>query len=313
MIMKQITYSFVIPHHNTPDLLRRLLDSIPARDDLEIIIVDDNSDNDKKAHVERPDARTIFIDREHTKGAGHARNVGMDSAVGKWLLFADADDFYKPGFLDVLDEYKNEDIDVLFFDVDSADSATLKSDNGGRSWYQNMIIQNYDGTEESGLPILFFRYAPWCRMVSREFVTHFGIRFEEISIFNDSFFSIQTGYFARRWKVDKRKLYTVTYHEGSITFSRVTRRKMADSMTTYRRRAKFYSYIGHPEWNVKCPKGKYYQSCFKYVYKLLKRQPRAGFQAFFYYITHWYSIEKKSYYYVEIIEGIKAKLAGDLK
>lgn len=38
-----INYSIIIPHKNISSLLRRCLDSIPERDDLEIIVVDDNS------------------------------------------------------------------------------------------------------------------------------------------------------------------------------------------------------------------------------------------------------------------------------
>ena len=38
-----MNYSIIIPHKNTPELLRRCIKSIPQRDDLEIIIVDDNS------------------------------------------------------------------------------------------------------------------------------------------------------------------------------------------------------------------------------------------------------------------------------
>ena len=67
-----INYSFIIPHHNTPDLLQRLVDSIPQRDDIEIIVVDDNSDYDKKANISRSDVRTIYIDKVQTKGAGRA-------------------------------------------------------------------------------------------------------------------------------------------------------------------------------------------------------------------------------------------------
>lgn len=40
-------YNIIIPHKNTPKLLQRCLDSIPQRDDLHIIIVDDNSDLEK--------------------------------------------------------------------------------------------------------------------------------------------------------------------------------------------------------------------------------------------------------------------------
>ena len=128
--MKEITYSFIIPHHNTPDLLLRLIDSIPQREDIEIIVVDDNSDDGKKANITRSDVKTIYIDKEHTKGAGRARNVGMDAATGKWLLFADADDFYKPGFIDVLDEYKDDDIEILYFNINSVNGETLEDLTG---------------------------------------------------------------------------------------------------------------------------------------------------------------------------------------
>ena len=37
-------YSIIIPHKNSPELLSRCLDSIPNRDDLQVVIVDDNSD-----------------------------------------------------------------------------------------------------------------------------------------------------------------------------------------------------------------------------------------------------------------------------
>lgn len=40
-------YSVIIPHKNTPELLRRCLSSIPKRGDIQIIVIDDNSDLDK--------------------------------------------------------------------------------------------------------------------------------------------------------------------------------------------------------------------------------------------------------------------------
>ena len=109
------TYTFIIPHHNSPELLNRCLDSIPQRGDIQIIVVDDNSAEDKRPYIERDDVEVIYIDAEHTKGAGRARNYGLKAAKGKWLLFADCDDFYNAGFLEVLDQYKDKNIDMLFF------------------------------------------------------------------------------------------------------------------------------------------------------------------------------------------------------
>ena len=47
----QINYSFIIPHKNCPDLLQRCVDSIPERDDVQVIVVDDNSDEGKKNYL----------------------------------------------------------------------------------------------------------------------------------------------------------------------------------------------------------------------------------------------------------------------
>ena len=306
MLKNDMNYSFVIPHHNTPDLLQRLINSIPQREDIEIIVVDDNSDEDKKAAVNRPDVRTIFIDKDHTKGAGRARNVGMDVATGKWLLFADADDLYKPGFIDVLDEYKDDDIEMLFYNIDSVDSDTLKPNK--RSAILNRLIEQYDGSVEASNNILYFGYAPWRRMLLSEFVKKHGFRFEETVRGNDMFFSIQVSFFVRKWKVDKRIVYTVTHCSGSLTYSRVTKEKYVTLMILYRRLAEFFKYIGHPEWNRKSIKGSLSQSRIKVLYRLFRRQPITSISAFFYMITHWIEMEKKASYYIDVVEDIKHKM-----
>ena len=42
-----INYTVIIPHKNIPELLQRCLDSIPERDDIQVIVVDDNSDESR--------------------------------------------------------------------------------------------------------------------------------------------------------------------------------------------------------------------------------------------------------------------------
>ena len=39
--MSKYTYSVIIPHRNTPDLLERCLDSIPERADIQVLVIDD--------------------------------------------------------------------------------------------------------------------------------------------------------------------------------------------------------------------------------------------------------------------------------
>ena len=126
-----INYSIIIPHKNIPDLLTRCVNSIPQRGDIQIIVVDDNSDQaylDIFPSFYRSDLEVIFT--KEGRGAGYARNIGLKRAKGKWLLFADADDYYTGGFLDVLDKYKetsNNLINHTPFFIWSSDLGQLTS------------------------------------------------------------------------------------------------------------------------------------------------------------------------------------------
>lgn len=93
--MDEFNYTIIIPHKNCPDLLYRCLASIPRRDNLQIIIVDDNSDFEKVDFETFPGLNEPCVEVYYTKegkGAGYARNVGLKHAKGKWLIFVDADD-----------------------------------------------------------------------------------------------------------------------------------------------------------------------------------------------------------------------------
>ena len=113
-----MNYSIIIPHKNTPELLRRCIKSIPQRDDLEIIIVDDNSskeivDFDNFPGLNRKNTTVIF--NKEGKGAGNARNIAIPKTNGKYVIFADSDDFFNDYFIDILNDYCNKDFDIVYF------------------------------------------------------------------------------------------------------------------------------------------------------------------------------------------------------
>ena len=113
-----INYSIIIPHKNIPDLLLRCLDSIPRRDDIQIIIVDDNSNPQKVDFENFPGLGDPCVEVYFTKegkGAGYARNVGLKYAKGKWLFFADSDDTYTSSFSKFLTDSKDLVADVVYF------------------------------------------------------------------------------------------------------------------------------------------------------------------------------------------------------
>ena len=89
--------SVVVPIYNVEQYLDRCLTSIVNQtyEDLEIILVDDESPDRCPQMCEewaRRDARIRVIHKKNA-GLGMARNTGIENAGGKYIIFVDSDDY----------------------------------------------------------------------------------------------------------------------------------------------------------------------------------------------------------------------------
>jgi glycosyltransferase involved in cell wall biosynthesis len=86
--------SIVVPTRDRRDFLRRTLRSVRRQSwpDIELIVVDEAStdDTDKMLAGEFPEAKLVTHAVPH--GPGGARNAGVASSMGDWVLFLDDDD-----------------------------------------------------------------------------------------------------------------------------------------------------------------------------------------------------------------------------
>ena len=211
------TFSIIIPHYDIPDLLMRCLKSIPVSEDIQVIVVDDNS-ADADTYLERyPELSRPYLEFIRTTkggGAGYARNVGIERAKGKWTLFADADDFFIEDMHDIICTYVNSEADVIYFKNKAvlSDNTNIKSD---RSSYVNKNIDQYlaDGDE---WPLRAKMPVPWGKMIKRSLIIKHDIRFDEIKCLEDKYFSLLVGYYADRIKASNRILYVVTSRPNSL-------------------------------------------------------------------------------------------------
>ena len=207
------TYSFIIPHKNIPSLLKRCLDSIPSRPDIEIIIVDDNSNEEsieELKKVSRDNLQIIYT--KEGKGAGYARNIGLNSAHGKWILFADADDYYEPELNCFLNDSVQYDADIIYF------NARSEGYLHNRVSHLNYFIDLRNNDLKRAEFLLKYAFGePWCKMVKRELINKNSIRFEEIPIHNDTQYSYLAGFFAKKIHIDERTLYTTTNQPKSVS------------------------------------------------------------------------------------------------
>ncbi|MCR4650228.1 MAG: glycosyltransferase [Lachnospiraceae bacterium] len=219
---KVIDFSVIIPHYNIPSALRRLLDTIPVADNLEVIVVDDKSDKElddlEKLTAEYSNERVKFLRNDtDQKGAGVCRNIGMSNAKGTWLLFADSDDMYAEGAYDVLMNNKDRDEDIIFFMPDS-----IKSDSGEKADrhiefcdFLNRYLE--EPSRKNELALRYEIVSPWSKMVRRSMVADNSIVFEGSRVANDVVFCRKIGFHARKIAVERDNIYIITEREGSLT------------------------------------------------------------------------------------------------
>lgn len=207
-------YSIIIPHKNSAVLVHRLLQSIPKRSDLEVIVIDDTSDSSEIQKLEeiRNDYYFDFYHNRGKKGAGASRNVGLSHARGKYVIFADSDDFFCKDFGNELDIVSQKDVDLIFYNVHSADSETYEESH--RHFFFNDLVRSYlaDGKKD----ILYKYSVPWGKIYRRGFLETYNIKFAEVIAGNDMWFSCCCGVFVNSFEVSQTVLYTVTVREGSI-------------------------------------------------------------------------------------------------
>ena len=95
--------SVIVPVYNVEPYLKRCLDSIinQSLNEIEILIIDDGS-TDKSGEIcdeyAKLDNRIRVIHQENG-GLSRARNVGLDQAQGKYIMFVDSDDLLKEIFV----------------------------------------------------------------------------------------------------------------------------------------------------------------------------------------------------------------------
>ena len=96
-------FSIVIPTFNRALFLKRTLDSVfnQTYENYEVIVVDDGStDRTLSMLSEISDPRLKIVQVGNNSGASNARNMGVETAKGKYVSLLDSDDEFLPDFLE---------------------------------------------------------------------------------------------------------------------------------------------------------------------------------------------------------------------
>ena len=184
--------SIVMPTYNAAEYLPDTLDGLTKQTftDFEVIFVDDGSDDETVSMLQdfaAKDDRAIVLWQEH-QYAGAARNLGMQHARGKYLLFLDGDDFFMPQMLEkAVAKAEKTESDICVFRANRIDHET--GEISEMPW--TMRINKCPAEETFSIQTNakqiyeFTTAAPWNKFYRRDFVMKYGLTFQETRQSND--------------------------------------------------------------------------------------------------------------------------------
>lgn len=213
--------SIIIPHYNRPNLLSKLLDTIPNCSSMEVLVIDDHSTkdlNDLQKCMQKYSGRniTFYESDSEKKGPGVARNVGIKHAKGEYLLFADSDDWFLPGWDAIIEETLSYEADVIFFPPTSR-SLDGKISFRHKPYAELVDLYRMNPTQKQEIRLRYKFISPWSKLIRRRMVEENGIWFDEIQYGEDMIFSGKVGHYAKVIQASDREIYCILEHEGSIT------------------------------------------------------------------------------------------------
>ena len=201
--------SVIIPMYNAEKYITECLDSVLAQtfQDYEVILVNDAStDNGRKIvenYEKKFDGRLSIYDNEKNIGPGGTRNNGLLHANGEYVFFMDADDLIMSYALEkTRDLAKRFKVDIL----NSTSCYTMNNDGSEmtRSVPRKLAVDKHvlDTNMKWRIKHLMennFRWAPWRKLVRREFLIENELFFPvEIRRAEDVLWTHALWFFARR-------------------------------------------------------------------------------------------------------------------
>lgn len=119
--MQEIKISIIVPMYNAASSIERCLKSIlrQSYENIEIILINDGSvDNSLEvaSKLAASDSRLHIINIKN-QGVSNARNIGIDTSNGDYIIFVDSDDYIDLKMIEILVDYiERYKADVVVYD-----------------------------------------------------------------------------------------------------------------------------------------------------------------------------------------------------
>lgn len=233
--MDNTQVSIIVPVYNIVELLPACVDSLVNQTykNTEIILVDDGSTDGSSDLCDKYEKEydNIVCVHQVNRGLSSARNTGIKTSTGKYVLFVDSDDYIKletcEVFVALAEKYN---CDMVAGDEIKL-TGTRETDGFTRGIDINRV---YDGREFL-LKSLKTKHLSMCApysMYRRTLITDNEIFFKEGILHEDELWTPQITLKAQRLVYSGYRFYYHRYREGSITHSKIKTKNSKDLIST---------------------------------------------------------------------------------
>lgn len=243
----------MIPVYNVEGYLRKCLDSViyPELGEYEIVLVNDGSTDSSceicAEYAARHPALVHVITTENG-GLGKARDVGIDNALGEFILFLDSDDYLSENALPEIMACLEQDFDMCFFDIRSV------NEDGRLLKYIHGCSIEGEFTLDSFPELLFEMPSAWNKIYRRSLFTENGIYYPGRVWYEDMYVTPHLYIKAKKMLSVHRPWHNYLQRAGSITNNKNTARNLeiipaVDAMlNAYRQEGLYEEYFEQLEY-----------------------------------------------------------------
>lgn len=188
--------SIIIPVYNGGKYIGKGINSILKQtigiDKIEVIIVDDKSTDDTLEMLDQyankyKNAIKVIKLEENTGHSSIPRNVGIENATGKYIMFMDQDDWFKRDacekLIKAMEKNKCDFVIGWYESKNAAKHCTINE------------LKRFDKLEDSK-ELLEMKVGPsiWCKLYKKEIIDHYKIRYPGYALAEDLVFYLEYGF-----------------------------------------------------------------------------------------------------------------------
>jgi glycosyltransferase involved in cell wall biosynthesis len=223
-------FSVIIPLYNKENYVENTLKSIISQTftDYEVLIINDCSTDASIAKVTPFLSEKIkLIHHDNNKGLSATRNTGIKNAKSEYIAFLDADDLWKPTFLETIKSLIDNFEEAALFGTNYEEiyfDKTIKPINGSEDLFEN--FSGYINFFETNLKQGIYNHGSVC--FHKNVFQKAGFYDENIDFAEDIDFNIRANYHFKLAYSNSIQMSYLMQTENQLTTSSILNKRIPD-------------------------------------------------------------------------------------